>query len=274
MQNAHLSINRIRSVAAVISILMIAVYIWVYASSPFSELINALILNSLTPLAALLCSITLTLSLRFFAPGEEPRTIWLFYAACLWLWTAAEVYWGYLYTTVGEVPTLSLADVLWLFGYLAFTVSIVRQYRVVTFGQKKHLGWIAAGVWLIVLAVTAVWVFTTESITNSVENYVVYFYPVADITIGLAALYLVYTFRGSTLAGPWLTIIAFVISDVFYIELIGSGVYDWKMQGISLSLFVDTIYLIAYIIVGWGALQQYLLLYSGSQALPNSEINS
>jgi len=250
---------------------MIAIYVWVYSASPFSELANLIILNGFTALAALLCAIILTLTVRFFSPGEAPRTIWLFFAICLWFWTIAEAYWGYLYTTVGEVPTFSLADVLWLFGYLAFTVSIVQQYRLVTFERKKYIGWIAAGVWLIVLAVTAILVFTTKSITNSVENYVVYFYPVADTTIGLAALYLVYAFRGRTLAGPWLTMFAFTVSDVLYIGLTASGVYDWEMQGITLSLFVDTIYLLAYILVGWGALQQYLLLRSSNEALPASE---
>jgi hypothetical protein len=93
-----------------------------------------------------------------------------------------------------------------------------------------------------------------------------YFYPVADTTIGLAALYLVYTFRGRTLAGPWLTMFAFVISDILYVWLTASGVYDWEMHGVTLSLFVDTIYLLAYILVGWGALQQYILLHSSKEA--------
>ena len=258
------------TIATMVSITMIAIYIWVYSASPFSELANLLILNGSTALAALLCAIILTLTVRFFSPGEAPRTIWLFFAICLWLWTIAEAYWGYLYTTVGEVPAFSLADVFWLAGYLAFTVSIVQQYRLVTFERKKYIGWIAVGVWLIVLAVTALLVFTTKSITNSVENYVLYFYPVADTTIGLAALYLVYTFRGRTLAGPWLTMFAFVISDVLYIWLTASGVYDWEMHGVTLSLFVDTIYLLAYILVGWGALQQYLLLHNSSKEASTS----
>jgi len=271
MGNLLSSRKRSITTATIVSIAMIAIYVWVYSASPFSELANLIILNGFTALAALLCAIILTLTVRFFSPGEAPRTIWLFFAICLWFWTIAEAYWGYLYTTVGEVPAFSLADLLWLFGYLAFTVSIVQQYRLVTFERKKYIGWIAAGVWLIVLAVTAILVFTTKSITNSVENYVVYFYPIADTTIGLAALYLVYAFRGRTLAGPWLTMFAFTVSDVLYIGLTASGVYDWEMQGITLSLFVDTIYLLAYILVGWGALQQYLLLRSSNEALPASE---
>ncbi|MBN1454438.1 MAG: hypothetical protein JW963_25700 [Anaerolineales bacterium] len=256
--------------ATIVSTAMIAIYVWVYSAAPFSESINFFILNGFTSLAALLCAIILTLTSRYFLPGEAPRTIWLFFAICLWFWTVAEAYWGYLYTTVGEVPAFSLADVLWFAGYLAFTISIVRQYRLVFFERRKNLGLIASGVWAIVLAVTAILVLTTESLTNNVENYVVYFYPVADTTIGLAALYIVYTFRGRTLAGPWLTMFAFVVSDILYIGLTASGVYDWEMQGISLSLFADTIYLVAYILVGWGALQQYLLLRSGSNDLPAS----
>ncbi len=257
--------------ATIVSIVMIAIYVWVYSAAPFSELLNLLILNSFTALAAFLCAILLSLTTWFFSSGEAPRTIWFFYAICLWLWAFAEAYWGYSYIKIGEVPAFSLADVLWFAGYLVFTVSIVQQYRLVSFERQKHLGCIATGVWIIVLAVTASLAITTESITKNVESYFVYFYPVADTTIGLAALYLVFTFRGRTLAGPWLTMFAFVVSDILYIGLTNSGAYDWEMQGVSLSLFVDTIYLVAYILVGWGALQQYLLLHSGSKDLSDFE---
>jgi len=257
-------------IVTIISVLLIAIYVWVYSVSPFPEIANLLILNGFTSLAAFLCAIILTLTARFFLPGEAPRTIWLFFAICLWFWAFAEAYWGYLYTTVGEVPAFSLADVLWITGYLAFTISIVRQYRLVLFERRKYLGWVAAAIWVFVLAVTAILVIAVESITNDMENYVLYFYPVADTTIGIAALYLVYKFRGRTLAGPWLTMFAFVVSDILYIGLTTTGVYDWEMQGVSLSLFVDTIYLLAYILVGWGALQQYLLLHSSSKENPIS----
>jgi len=271
MSKSIFSWKRSVIVATMVSVSMIAIYIWVYISSPFSDLANLFILNGFTTLAALLCAIILTLTVRFFLPKEAPRRIWLFFAICLWFWAIAEAYWGYLYFTSGEVPAFSLADILWLLGYLVFTISIVQQFRLVTFERRRYIGWIATGTWLIILAVTAVLAFTTKSITNSMENYVLYFYPVADTTIGLAALYLVYKFRGRTLAGPWLTIFAFVVSDILYIGLTSSGVYDWEMRGVTLSLFVDSIYLLAYILVGWGALQQYLMLRGSHEAHPASE---
>lgn len=271
MDNLFPSQKRSIITATIVSVAMIAIYIWVYSAAPFSESINFFILNGFTSLTALLCAIILTLTTRYFLPGEAPRTVWLFFAICLWFWTVAEAYWGYLYTTVGEVPAFSLADVLWFAGYLTFTISIVRQYRLVFFERHKNLGLIAIGVWIIVLAVTTILVIASESFTNNAENYVVYFYPVVDTTIGLVALYLVYTFRGRTLAGPWLAMFAFVASDILYIGLTTSGVYDWEMQGISLGLFADTLYLVAYILLGWGALQQYLLLRSSNEALTASE---
>lgn len=67
------------------------------------------------------------------------------------------------------------------------------------------------------------------------------------------------TFHGGTLARPWLSL--FVVSDNLYFWATASGAYDWMKTGSGiLTLLVDIAYLAAYLVMGWGVLQQYLLL--------------
>ena len=163
----------------------------------------------------------------------------------------------------GEVPVFSVADVFWLLGYIALTVSLARQFRLVLFAQKETITWVALSVWLVLLIVISVILLVIRSETP-LADFFSYFYLLADALVGLLAFYLVYAFRGRALAIPWLTISSFVLSDFIYIRLTESGVYDYVMSGISIALLADTLYVIAYLLVAWGGLEHYLLLRSNA----------
>lgn len=259
----NLNVKRYRLSAIILFFLITVFFAWTFAFSPFSETVNDLILNGATTLSALIAALILTLIPRYFHPGEPPRTIWIYFAICLWLWTVAEAIWAYFYMRDGEVPVFSTADIFWLLGYIALTVSISRQFRLVLFAKKDTVAWAAFGVWLIVLTVIAVILIATHSETP-LADFFSYFYLLADTVVGLAALYLVYAFRGRALAIPWLTISSFVLSDFIYIQMTETGVYDYVMSGISIALFADTLYVVAYLLVAWGVLEQYLLLRSST----------
>jgi len=246
----------------VIAFTMISIYVWVYVFYPFADLTNLLILDGLTALSSLMCAVLLTLTASFFQRDELPRVIWVYYAACIWLWVLAEMVWGYYNITAGEVPSFTIADVFWFFGYVLFTVSIVRQYRLIYFDKSKWVRATAVIAWIAVLLVTRLITVLIES-EMPAQDFILYFYPVADFAIGIAALYLVYKFRGATLALPWLTFLVYVASDSFYVWSTTSGFYDWQLRGFSISLLMDTSYLVTYLIMAWGAMQQYLLLKYG-----------
>ena len=266
----HFVKARYRLIVFVLFSFVIALYAWTYANAPFSEIANMYILNGGSTIAAALAAIILTRIVFFFQAGEPPRLIWVSFAICLWLWTIAEGYWGYLYTTVGEVPLFSAADVLWLIGYIALTFSIAQQYLLVYLSQKATVLWAALGIWFAILVAIETILLATHS-TAPMEDFFRYFYLFADATVGLSALYLVRAFRGRTLAIPWLTISSFVVTDILYIRLTDSGYYDYVMKGVSIALIADTLYLTAYLIVAWGALEQYLLLKASAlQAQANS----
>jgi len=250
---------RYRLAVFVLFVCVIALYAWTYAKAPFSEAVNTYIVNGATTVAAGLAAIILTRTVFFFQPGEPPRVIWFAFAICLWLWAIAEGIWGYLYTTLDEVPLFSAADVLWLIGYIALTVSLAQQFLVIYQTQKSTVLWAALGVWFAVIATIETILLATHS-SAPIEDFFRYFYVCADTGVGLAALFLVRAFRGRALAIPWLAISCFVITDILYVRLTETGLYDYVMSGISIALLADTLYLAVYLMVAWGAFEQCQLL--------------
>ena len=256
--------TRSRLIVILLFSLITILYAWTYAFAPFSERISAVILNSATTFSALIAALILTRITFYFQPDEPPRVIWAAFAVCMWLWTIAEASWGYLYITGGEVPVFSMADVLWIAGYIALTISLARQFRLVYFNQQHAIRWAVLGVWLgIFLSIETILLVTHSQ--APMEDFFRYFYLFADTAVGLSAFYLVYAFRGRALAIPWLTISSFVVTDFLYIHLTETGAYDWVMSGVSVALVADTLYVVAYLIVVGGVFEQYLLLRSNAE---------
>lgn len=259
----YLHTNHFRLPTFIIFLLMTASFAWTFAFAPFSETMNALILNGGTTLAALIAAVIFTRVPFYFQQGEPLRVIWGAFACCVWLWTVAEAIWGYLYMRDGEVPVFTVADIFWLLGYIALTISLARQFRLITFSQRNTVIWVSLGIWLGIFAIIAAILLATRSETP-LADFFSYFYLLADAAVGILALYLVYAFRGRALAIPWLMISSFVVSDFIYIRLTDSGMYDYAMSGISIALLADTLYVVAYLLVAWGGLEQYLLLRSSA----------
>lgn len=259
----HFGWNVFRVPALLVFLTMTVAFAWTFAFAPFSEFLNSLILNGSTTLSALIAACIFTFIPFYFQPDEPPRVIWISFASSMWLWTIAEAIWGYLYIRDGEVAIFSFADVFWLLGYVAFTVSFARQIRLILFSRTNTVLWSSVGVWLGVIVSITAFLFATRA-DVLLGDFFLYFYLLADFIFGLLALYLVYAFRGRALAIPWLTLSSFVVSDFIYIHLTESGVYDYVMSGISIGLVADTLYVIAYLLVAWGGVEQYLLLRSNT----------
>lgn len=259
----HFNMTHLRLPTLIVLFLMVVCFVWTFAFAPFTETINSLILNGGTTLAALIAALIFTRIPFFFGPGEPPRVIWICFAACMWLWTLAEAVWGYLYMRDGQVPVFSVSDTFWLLGYIALTVSLGRQFRLISFSRTNTVIWATIGIWLALIGSIAATLLITQSETP-LADFFSYFYLLADAVVGLLAVVIVYTFRGRALAIPWLMISSFVFSDFMYIRLTESGMYDYVMSGISVALLADTLYVIAYLLVAWGGLEQYLLLRSSA----------
>jgi hypothetical protein len=249
--------------AGLYAVLLVAIDIWVYQACPFGEYISRVILDLIPVLAALSCAIILSLVVMCYQKGEPPRQVWLNFAISLWLWALGEIIWMAYNLTVGEVPELTLADGCYFAGYIFFTAALASQFRLVFFDQSRKTMQAAGLSWLAVVLSTSVTLLIAKSQSFFVD-FLSYFYPFADFAIAVAAVFLVITFQRGLLARPWLSLFLFVFSDGLYVWATASGVYEWQGVGSSfITMLVDLIYVIAYLLMGWGVFQQYLALKFG-----------
>jgi hypothetical protein len=267
MEQLSLKRNQLAIVAGVYAFLLVASYALIYCYEPFGDW-SRLILDSITILAALTCAVTLTVIVTFYQHGEPPRQIWIYFALALWMWTIGEVVWGGYNLLMSEVPDTTFGDAFYFAGYIFFTLAFASQYRLVLFTPGRKIFWIAAGIWLATIAATLLVMFVSNS-QSIASEFLAYFYPIGDFVVGVAALLLVITFRGGALARPWISLLAFVFSDTLYLWATTQDIYVWHaVRGVDveqwITLAVETVYLVAYMVMFWGVSQQYLTLRFGA----------
>lgn len=229
-----------------------------YGFEPFSDFWNNFLSNFVMVFAAGLSAALATRVFMRYAPSDSPRNVWMQFALGLWLWTLAEVVWGYYILRQVEVD-LTIADLFWVSAYGLFGYAVQIQYQIVFHpGKRENIFWVA--VWTGVafsLTFFIAWLlvrFTSE--TWGLSLLVAAFYPAADIAVGLSALRIVMRFRGGALGYPWLGLFVFAIADMLYAVLQFSGAYSW-------SAVADTVYIAAYLFVALGCYAQLLLLRYG-----------
>jgi hypothetical protein len=259
--------NQLAMVAGLYAFLLVVSYALLYRYEPFGNW-SRLFLDSITILAALTCAVTLTVIVTFYQRGEPPRQIWIYFALALWMWTIGEVVWGGYNLLAGEVPDTTFGDAFYFAGYIFFTLALASQYRLVLFTPGRKIFWIAAGIWLATITATLLVMFISNS-QSIASEFLAYFYPIGDLVVGVAALVLAITFRGGALARPWISLLAFVFSDTLYLWATTQDIYVWHAAGGVvleqwITLIVEMVYLVAYMIMFWGVFQQYLTLRFGA----------
>src|SRR6266498_5692666 len=90
---------RIRGLAKVAVLLTLAVYTVIYLVQPFSDIWNTILSNLFLVIAASFAAGIATMVWACYDETDVPRHVWRNFAIGLWLWTAAELIWGYLNVT-------------------------------------------------------------------------------------------------------------------------------------------------------------------------------
>jgi hypothetical protein len=106
------------------ALMLIAAYTIIYLVEPFSDVWNVILPNSLLVIASSLTATIATMIWARYDRSDIPRRVWGYFAFGLWLWAAAELTWGYLNVTQGEVPE-GISDVFWISAYLFFGTGII-----------------------------------------------------------------------------------------------------------------------------------------------------
>ena len=112
----------------VIAIGIVFFYASIYQNWPFEDFLNNLILNGLTILSASLTVFGCWKILSTYKRDESQFKIWSAFLIGFALWASAEIVWAYISINFGEVPVPSLADPLWLIGYLFFGIGLAAVF--------------------------------------------------------------------------------------------------------------------------------------------------
>jgi hypothetical protein len=256
---------RIRGMAKIAALVFIAVYAVIYMWAPFSDVWNTILANLLLVIASSLTAVVATMIWTHYEPSDTPRHIWSYFAIGLWLWAVAELIWGYLNITRGEVPE-GLADVFWVAAYLFFALALLLQYRILAQPSKqKLLGRVSFAILFLIVLYFLLYLLTTGGDVQSGWGAAVNsFYPVADLFLALIALWLVRNFQGGAFSRPWLGLLAFSFTDLLYAWIEISGIYSWSVNQANLwSALFDIAYVGAYLVLGLGILSQWAFLKYG-----------
>lgn len=252
--------------AGAFSLIFILFYTAIYWFQPFSEFWNNFFSNFFSPVASFLGAMFASLIWARYEASDAPRRIWGPFAVGLWLWLAAEVTWGYLNMTVGEVP-IGPPDVLWSVAYIFLGQALLHQYKILAKPTSRELRLRVLMVILSMLALTLLIYGVFISGTETPEKLIAAvnsFYPAADLVLAVVAVRLAHNFRGGAFSRPWLGLLAFTFADLLYAWLDASGMYSWSLeQGNLLTTVADVAYLGAYLVLGLGVLYQWLFLRYG-----------
>lgn len=249
----------------VFAVVLVGLYIYFYQYSTLSVDTNDLFVNLISLGAPLSSAIFATMIFRSFDPQDKPRQVWLHLTIFIWLWTVAEFIWVWYVITAGDVPLPSSADILWVIGFSFLTIALRKQYQLVT--RVKVSWWIIAAIWVAVLAITLIILLLTNS-PLEFGYYLEYFYAVADFTAGIAGIRIFLAFRGGLMSRPWIGLFILGLSDAVYAWLIASNMYAMSVEeGNWVSLFADTSYMAAYLVLATGFLATYLMLKHGPESL-------
>jgi hypothetical protein len=258
----------------VVSILLLAAYVWIYQQVPFPGRWNDILLSAINFLASLLTTISAILVLRSYRTNDRPRKIWFPLAIGFACWSLSEIIWGVYYAGGIEIPIPSLADLFWVLGYAFFTAALVRQFRVVNRKITNVAVVFAVIAIYILVAINTLGLIAIVRAPISPTSVVEYFYPVMDFSVGVAALILLFSFRGGIMAWPWMGMLVFSASDVLYAFLLESGLYAQSAEsGNLLSLVADTTYIAAYFVVTLGFLYFYLFIKNEQRTIPREELS-
>jgi hypothetical protein len=257
---------RIRGIAKIAAVIWVAIYIAIYMKPPFSELWNSMVTNLLLEIPAFLTATVATMVWARYDKADVPRRIWRYFAIGLWSWVVAEVIWGYLNVSQGEVSE-GIADVFWVAAYIFFAHAIFIQYQLLAQPSRKEA---LSRVALAVLGLVALYILVYRLLAAGADaqdqfgTAVNSFYPVADLLLAGVAVWLVSHFRGGAFARPWLGLLAFSFTDLLYAWIESSGIYSWSVDSANLwTVLFDTAYVGAYLLLGLGILSQWAFLKYG-----------
>ncbi|MFN3741320.1 MAG: hypothetical protein ACK4VW_01450 [Anaerolineales bacterium] len=215
--------------------------------------------------AAMWSAIAATMVWKLYRAEPDLRRVWGNFALALWLWTAADLIWTYQAFSSQGIQ-VGIADIFWLIAYPLFGIALYAQSKLLALQKWQRRAMFAA---ILASAFGLAFLFAyllgyQRQETPTLHTFVNAFYPAGDLAIGLGALYVASLLWGGVLSLPWLAMFLFALSDALYAWLFHIGQYQALIEQTTWPQYVtDSLYLLAYLVIGLGCFTQWLTLRYG-----------
>jgi len=237
--------------------------LYVFSASVGAQFIQ-LVNSFANPLAALICAGLALVLWRSFRKTEVLRRVWGLLGLGLLMWGIAEIIFAYYDMTGSEVPVPSLADLLWVPGYLPLFVALYLRYATLRVAPPR---WqvVALAVSVLVALIVSVLLVIVPNVNLSEGDpasiALSILYPVGDLLIVLGVGLTVLVLFGGELSRPWLIIalgfVAIAIADSLYYYGYATGLYDSDLIPVTLVTAIsDSCYFGGYVLIGLGLFVQ------------------
>jgi hypothetical protein len=242
-------------IVTITALAILAGYIYIYQTNPFSEEWNNILLYAADPFVTLLAAASVTAVLMCYTKDDKPYSVWLFFTIGMWFWVVAEAIYAVLAYTSGDAPPPGSADICWFIGYGLVSVALYHQYRLLR--KTKNALWLLLISWVGAILLTPLILLLLQT-EFSTENFLAYLYPVVDFAICIVSFHLYLVFGGAKLSRPWMGLFLMGIADAIWAWVYAGG-------GNPDTFIGDVVYVAAYLVLAIGFFRQYLLLRFGPE---------
>jgi hypothetical protein len=246
---------------------LLAAAMLVFLFNPSPALLTAV--SSFLPLVLSLVGAVLAFGLyRRQTPNRGGAFVWVAMGIGLLCWAFGELAW-FLYAVAEnvEAPYPSVADLLWLIGYVPLFFAIAAPYVAlrasIPVRGRRFLVAVLVAMGILLIGVVIYPILSSPEAGTPVEMAVTIAYPVADLFLLSIAIALVMVFLGGQVALSWGLIaggiLLFAVSDLLFSYGGWYGLYYPGGQLNFLSAAFDILYIAAYLVLIIGLFLRFRL---------------
>jgi hypothetical protein len=197
--------------------------------------------------------------------------IWGNMALGLILWAAGEFIWSSDQIWGGNsLPYPSMADILWILGYVPFILALGIRLRTLRIKPDKWWQFVVFAVYGLVFVIVLFFVikpiYNDTSSATMFEKIVNLIYPIGDLIVAFLATTLVMVLIDGILFSSWgmiaLGFLFVSVSDLLYAWSVWQGTYQVSpVQGFDVpSFIINILYVASYVLIAVGVNKQARML--------------